>query len=160
MANKFKVVLEGVPYELDFRESTVLVNDREFPWSVSGDTVTVGGTPHSVGFKGNSAVVDGISYGYEVFGLEQPKVEPSRKKASSGAAGEEAGAITAIMPGLIIKLLKKEGEVVKAGEVVVILEAMKMQNELQAKKSGRVKKVFVHEGDKVEMRQVIMVIEE
>ncbi len=159
MANKFKVVLDGVSYDMDFRENTVLVNDREFPWSVSGDTISVGGNPHTVAFKGANAVVDGISYSYEAIGLEQPK-QVAKKKAASGAAGDEAGAVTAIMPGLILKLLKKEGEIVNAGDVVVILEAMKMQNELQAKKGGTVKKVFVGEGDKVEMRQVIMVIEE
>ena len=92
-------------------------------------------------------------------GLEEPRAaQPGRRAASHGAA-EEAGAILAIMPGLIIKILKKEGDRVEAGETVLILEAMKMQNELHAKASGMIKQLKVKQGDNVEMRQVLCLIE-
>jgi len=63
------------------------------------------------------------------------------------------------MPGLIIKINKKEGERVEAGEVVMVLEAMKMQNELQAKHGGVIKQIMVKQGETVEMRQVLAIIE-
>ena len=63
------------------------------------------------------------------------------------------------MPGLIIKILKKEGDRVEAGETVLLLEAMKMQNELQAKSAGVVSQMKVKQGENVEMRQVLCVIE-
>jgi biotin carboxyl carrier protein len=63
------------------------------------------------------------------------------------------------MPGLVIKINKKVGERVEAGEVVMILEAMKMQNELQARQSGVIKQISVKQGESVEMRQVLAVIE-
>jgi biotin carboxyl carrier protein len=63
------------------------------------------------------------------------------------------------MPGLIIKILKQEGDKVEAGEVVMILEAMKMQNELHAKQSGTLKQIHVKQGESVEMRQVLAIIE-
>jgi biotin carboxyl carrier protein len=44
-------------------------------------------------------------------------------------------------PGLVVKVLKKEGDRVQAGELVLILEAMKMQNELRASQSGVVKQI-------------------
>lgn len=157
MAKKFKLNLENVPYEIEYKDNMVVVNGQEFPFNVSGNTITVNGTPHTVDVRGASATIDGIAYPFEAQGLEEPKA--SRKKAASASAGDEAGAVTAIMPGLIIKVLKAEGDKVTEGEVVVILEAMKMQNELQAKKSGTIKSISVKEGDRVEIRQVLMVIE-
>jgi len=158
MINKFKLMLEGVPYEIERRGDVVLVNGQEFPWSAAGGTFTVGGNPHTVEVHGASATVDGILYGIEPLGLEEPKPGKARK-AATAAAADEAGAVVAIMPGLIIKVNKQEGDPVEAGEVVIILEAMKMQNELQAKRSGVVKQINVKPGETVEMRQVLAVIE-
>lgn len=157
MADKFKLTLEGVPYEIERKGDLLLINGQEFPWKIDGKTVTVGGNPHTVEVTGQTATVDGIAYPIEVVGLEEPK--QTRRKAATVAAGEEAGAITAIMPGLIVKVLKNEGDKVEAGDVVIILEAMKMQNELHAKQAGKVKQILVKPGDSVEMRQVLAVIE-
>ncbi len=157
MADKFKLTLEGVPYEIERKGDLMLVNSQEFPCKIDGKSVNVGGNPHTVEVAGAVATVDGIVYPIEVVGLEEPK--PSKRKAATHAAGDEAGAITAIMPGLVIKIFKKAGERVEAGEVVLILEAMKMQNEVHAKQAGVVKQVTVKEGETVEMRQVLAVIE-
>ena len=157
MVDKFKLVLEGVPYEIERKGDLLLVNGQEFPWSINGNTVSVGGNAHTVQVQGNSASVDGIAYPMEAQGLEEPKTGKARKAAT--AAADEAGAITAIMPGLVIKINKKEGERVEAGEVVIILEAMKMQNELHARRAGTVKQINVKQGESVEMRQVLAVIE-
>jgi len=158
MVNKFKLVLEGVPYEIERKGELILINGQEFPWSINGSTVNVGGNAHTVQVQGNSASVDGITYSIEAQGLEEPR--PGRaRKAATAAAADEAGAITAIMPGLVIKINKKEGERVEAGEVIIILEAMKMQNELHARQSGVVKQINVKQGESVEMRQVLAVIE-
>lgn len=158
MINKFKLVLEEVPYEIERKGDLILVNGQEFPWSVNGGTYTVGGNVHTVEVHGKVATVDGITYAIDPQGLEEPKPGKARK-AASAAAADEAGAITAIMPGLIIKINKKEGDRVEAGEVVIVLEAMKMQNELQAKRSGIVKQINVKKGETVEMRQVLAIIE-
>jgi biotin carboxyl carrier protein len=157
MVNKFKLVLEGVPYEIERKGDLLLINGQEYPWKIDGKTVTVGGNPHTVELGDNSVVVDGITYPIQLAGLEEPKAAVA--KASQTAPSEGAGAITAIMPGLIIKILKQEGDRVEAGETVLILEAMKMQNEVQAKHAGVVKQIAVKEGESVEMRQVLAVIE-
>jgi biotin carboxyl carrier protein len=126
---------------------------------VKESVVTISGTPKAVKLPNPAtAEVDGIGYAIEAKGLDEPKTTKSRKAASAGAA-EEAGAVTAIMPGLIIKILKKEGETVEAGETVMILEAMKMQNELTAKTSGTIRQMNVKQGENVEMRQVLCIIE-
>ncbi len=157
MINKFKLTLEGVPYEIERKGDLILVNGQEFPWGFSGANITVGGNPHVVEMRGNEATVDGIAYKIEALGLEEPK--PTKKHKAAAAAADEVGAITAIMPGLIIKVNKEEGDKVQAGEVIIVLEAMKMQNELQAKSSGVVKQIMVKKGDTVEMRQVLAIIE-
>ncbi|MBN1889241.1 MAG: hypothetical protein JW850_14705 [Thermoflexales bacterium] len=156
MVNKFKLVLEGVSYEIERKGDILLVNGQEFPWNIDGKTVSVGGNPHIVELGDKSVTVDGIAYPIQIDGLEEPKAVV---KAAQLAPSDEAGAITAIMPGLIIKILKREGERVEAGETVLILEAMKMQNEVQAKQAGVVKQIAVKEGESVEMRQVLAVIE-
>lgn len=157
MINRFKLTLEGVAYDIERRGDLILVNGQELPYALEGGTIKVSGNPHAVELRANSAVVDGITYAIEAHGLSEPK--PARRKAASAAAADEAGAVAAIMPGLIIKICKKEGEKVAEGDVVVVLEAMKMQNEIKAKRAGVVRQVNVKEGETVEMRQVLAVIE-
>lgn len=157
-ATKFTLLLEGSPYEVEKRGDLILVNGVEHTVSLKEKEILVGGTPHVVSLGPGRAEVDGIAYAIEAKGLEEPRPAKGRKAASQGA-GEKAGAITAIMPGLIIKVLKKEGDRVEAGETVVVLEAMKMQNELQARQAGVVRQVLVKQGENVEMRQVLAVIE-
>ena len=157
MVNKFRLVLEGVPYEVERKGDLLLVNGLEFPCAVKGNTVTVGDNAHTVQVQGDSASVDGIAYPIEAQGLEEPKPGKARKAAT--ADRDDMGVITAVMPGLVIKINKKAGDKVEVGDVVVILEAMKMQNELQARQSGVIKQINVKQGESVEMRQVLAVIE-
>jgi biotin carboxyl carrier protein len=157
--NKFTLMLEGQPYEIERRGDLMIVNGVEFPYAIKEGVVTISGTPKTVKHPSAALVeVDGIAYAIEAKGLEEPKTIKSRKAASAGAA-EEAGAVTAIMPGLIIKILKNEGEHVEAGETVMILEAMKMQNDLTAKTSGTIRQMNVKQGENVEMRQVLCIVE-
>jgi biotin carboxyl carrier protein len=157
MSKKFKLILEDVPYEVEGKGEFMVINGHEFPFSINRNNVSVSGTQHTVDVRGNKATVDGFAYKIDIQGLEEPK--PGRRHKTSHAAAEKAGAINAIMPGLIVKILKKEGQKVEAGEKVIILEAMKMQNELQSKVSGTIKQILVKEGESVEMRQVLVVIE-
>jgi biotin carboxyl carrier protein len=157
--NKFTLQLEGHPYEIERRGDLVVVNGVEYTCALKEGQVLVGGNPHAVKISAATAEVDGISYAIAAEGLEEPKAAGRGRKAASHSAGEEAGALMAIMPGLIIKILKKEGDAVQAGETVMILEAMKMQNELQAKTGGVITQMNVKQGENVEMRQVLCIIE-
>jgi biotin carboxyl carrier protein len=65
-----------------------------------------------------------------------------------GPAG--ARLVTAYMPGRVVGVLVEEGATVEAGQGLVVLEAMKMQNEIQAERSGTVRRVFVAPGQAVE----------
>jgi len=159
MANKFKLTLEGQAYDVERRDGVLVVNGVEFSHETRENQVLISGTPHVVKLGSGTAEVDGISYSAFAEGLEEPGPAKRGRRAASAHAAEEAGALAAIMPGLIIKILKKEGDRVEAGEVVLILEAMKMQNEVQARAAGVIRQMNVKQGDNVEMRQVLCVIE-
>lgn len=73
-------------------------------------------------------------------------------------AGAGSGSLTAPMPGRVVKILVSEGEVVAQGAPAIIVEAMKMENELHAATAGVVQRVAVREGDTVDAGQVLLEI--
>jgi len=81
-------------------------------------------------------------------------VESERQKAASAARGGRSAAtqnaIVSPMPGRIVKVLVVDGQEVAAGEPVIVVEAMKMENELRAPRAGTVGKILVAVGDRVE----------
>jgi len=76
-----------------------------------------------------------------------PSIVASSTKPSPIAAGD--GAITSPMPGSVFQMKTQEGASVHAGQVLLVLEAMKMENPISAPFSGTVSKIFVREGDNV-----------
>jgi biotin carboxyl carrier protein len=78
----------------------------------------------------------------------------------SGLNKGGAGALITQMPGKIVKVLKKEGDKVSKGETVLILEAMKMENEIKSGADGTVKSVNVKEGQALEAGFLMVEIEE
>ncbi|MBP6142853.1 MAG: biotin/lipoyl-binding protein [Proteocatella sp.] len=85
-----------------------------------------------------------------------PTAAPAPKAAPVAVAG--AGTVSAPMPGTVLDIMVKEGDVVKSGQVCVILEAMKMENELPAPCDGTVKSVNVTKGASVNTADVLVVI--
>lgn len=81
---------------------------------------------------------------------------PAPKAAPAAAAGDNT--VTAPMPGKIVKLVASVGQAVNAGDVLLILEAMKMQNEITAPAAGTVKSFAVNAGDSVKPGQTMVVI--
>ncbi|HDI12294.1 MAG TPA: biotin/lipoyl-binding protein [Candidatus Bathyarchaeota archaeon] len=68
------------------------------------------------------------------------------------------GAVTAPMTGKIVSVKVKKGDEVKEGQVVCVLEAMKMENEITAPRSGRIKEIRVSEGTAVNEGEILLVI--
>lgn len=89
-----------------------------------------------------------------------PAAAPAPVKAAAPAAPVPAGAgtITAPMSGTIFKMLANVGDAVKNGQVIVVLEAMKMENEIFAPCDGTVKEVRVAQGAAVAPGDVLVVI--
>ena len=88
------------------------------------------------------------------------KKKPARAASGSGGgAGGGSGQVAVPMQGTIVKVLVEVGQAVESGQSVVVLEAMKMENQIEADKSGTVKAVNVKPGDTVGAGDVVVVIE-
>lgn len=82
-----------------------------------------------------------------------------RQKKAGAAQGTGPQRITAPMPGKIVRVLVKAGDEVKARQGLVVVEAMKMENELRAARDGRVRDVLVLEGQSVDAGAILLVVE-
>jgi acetyl-CoA/propionyl-CoA carboxylase biotin carboxyl carrier protein len=95
----------------------------------------------------------------ETASVATPARKPARAAAAAGA-GSGSGSSDVIVPmqGTIVKVLVVVGDAVEAGQAVVVLEAMKMENQIQAERSGTVKEVKVAAGDTVGAGDVVVVV--
>lgn len=83
----------------------------------------------------------------------------SKKRKRGGSKRKLSGKISSSIPGKIVTLNVKVGDVVKQGDVVMILEAMKMQNEIQAPLSGEIIEINCLSGESIEANMPLIVIE-
>lgn len=103
-----------------------------------------------------TVLLNGVSYS---FTIESPISYRRRKYLEKYKQHNKIEIVTAPMPGKIVELLVEESSHVKEGEAILILEAMKMQNEIIAQVSGKIKKISVKAGDSVTKDDVLMEIE-
>ena len=96
--------------------------------------------------EGNLADVTVNGAAYKVEMENAPAAAPAKPAPAPAGAGK---AITSPLPGVIIEVSVKEGQAVKAGQKVAVIEAMKMENEVQAASDGTVTAVLVNKGDSV-----------
>ena len=161
---------------------TAIINDKTYDIQIgANNTVLVNGEPHTVDFRtidGNSlysllmdntsweALVERSGDEYRVLiegGLHVVTVQDERTrkmaKAGDGSAALVGDAIIkAPMPGLVRGVSVAVGDAVKARQGIVILEAMKMENELRTPRAGVVKEIRVKPGEKVEKGQALVVV--
>lgn len=119
-------------------------------------TITVNGTPYNV------TVEDANGSAAPVAAAPTPAAAPASAPAPAPAAAPAAPAtagsvsVDAPMPGNILDIKVSNGASVKAGDVLLILEAMKMENEIVAPQDGTVASVNVNKGDTVEAGQTLV----
>lgn len=157
------------------------VGEREYTVDIEADRVLVDGEPvdvdlkksgvdelYSVLFGGRSheLLIEPNRYSYDITlkgELYTVQVEDERTRRLSANRRLELPegdvAVTAPIPGLVVKVLVVEGEDVQAGQPLILLEAMKMENELRAVRPGRVKQIKVGAGQRVEQKAVLLVLE-
>ena len=117
---------------------------------------------YSVVHKGKSQQVRIHSSGVEIAGrtltveVRDPR-ERTRKGAGASAAGRQN--ILAPMPGKIVRVLVSVGDLVEAGQGLIVVEAMKMQNEMKSPKAGSVVQVNTVEGATVAVGETLLIIE-
>lgn len=121
----------------------VIVDGVEFEVEIDGDGPNF------------TATVEGKS-----FQIEIPDAAPVAKKKRGGSGKKKkGGTVSANIPGKVVTVEVEEGQRVEEGQVILILEAMKMQNEIQAPVSGTVSKVHCSEGEAIEANVPLVVIE-
>ena len=101
----------------------------------------------------NRVLLNGIPYEVEIERVESTRYNPPKKKQSV------SGKVQSPLPGQIIAILVDEGMQVRKGQILVILESMKMENEISAPKNGTIKNVGVRRGDSVMKGHVIIEIQ-
>lgn len=165
---KFQIDVDGVPRQVEVSGGTVTVDGEV----VEGTVARVGETDcYSVLLDGRSYSLQAVRNGPGQWLVENGGnhhsvrvVDEARARALAltGGAGGRARARTlkAPMPGLVVKVEVDVGEAVEEGQGLVIVEAMKMENELTAAAAGVVARVAVQAGDAVEKDQVLMEFEQ
>ena len=121
--------------------------------------VIVDGTEFEVVIEGEgtswSATVEG-----KTFQIEIPDAAPvMKKKRNASGKKKKSGTVSANIPGKVVTVEVNVGDEVVEGQVILILEAMKMQNEIQAPVSGTVSSVNCEEGQAIEANIPLVIIE-
>jgi biotin carboxyl carrier protein len=139
------------------------LNGRELPLDVSSTqngvlSILVDGKSYEVKQE-STATETNIVVGTARFGAVVRDPRSLRSRRSSGAGEEGVRKVIAPMPGKVVRILTPAGTAVEAGQGVLVIEAMKMQNEMKSPKKGTVKKINTIEGAAVEAGQVLAEIE-
>ncbi|OYT61621.1 pyruvate carboxylase subunit B [Methanosarcinales archaeon ex4484_138] len=148
--DRFDDVLEEMPRVREAEEETL----PEKTSTTSVETTAGAGAPIATEFK---VEVDGDIFDVKIRpmgGCSEFDVSEFREKPEI-----DENTLVASMQGMVLKVRTKVGEHVEKGDVVAVLEAMKMENNLHAHKSGVVKEIYVHEGNTVSKDEAIMLIE-
>ena len=163
---KFQLRVQDRPYAVEVDGDRMAVEGFNLTWEMvraEGNrfTVAIDGIYYEVELQAGSdgrqvAVVDGVAYPFEVVGLVRERALPARVERPAAAV---EGALTAMMPSKVIAVHVRVGDRVQAGQVVLVLEAMKMESELKAPRDGVVRAVNCAPGDSVNPGVPLVIIE-
>jgi biotin carboxyl carrier protein len=161
---QFKVSIAGKEHDLDL----VLAENR---WKCRLDGHSINIDVSQIASESLSILRDGKSYevrriaenvlavGEQVyeFSIADPRSWRSRRESSTEMSGPQK--LTASMPGKVVRLLTSAGTKVSTGQGIVVIEAMKMQNEIRAPREGTVRSILVREGQAVSAGEVVAIVE-
>lgn len=120
-------------------------------------TITVNGTPYNVTVEEGTSSAAPVASAPAPAPAAAPAPQAAPKAAPAPAAAGSVK-VDAPMPGNILDVKVSNGTAVKAGQVLVILEAMKMENEIVAPQDGTIASINVNKGDTVEAGQTIVTL--
>jgi pyruvate carboxylase subunit B len=165
---RYAVTVNGHEIEVTVDGSTVRVGDNEAEVHVVelGGTplrvVTIAGRVHRVlarrGVEPGRYTIHLEGFRFDVEALDE-RTRAIRRLAGSAAKPADQTSLAAPMPGLVMRVLVRPGDRVQAGQGVVVIEAMKMENELRAAVPGVVRSVAVAAGSAVEKGAVLVEFE-
>ncbi len=153
---EYKFKINGKDYAVAIGEAegkmlTVNVNGADYQVELDGDTLAPSGlgmTNKAAGMANQAAGMANQAAGNN--GAGAASVTPSEASVSPAAKPAGAGEkVNSPLPGVIVEVSVKEGQAVKAGQKIAVLEAMKMENEISAPKDGIITAIHVNKGDSV-----------
>jgi len=159
--------LNGVDYMLDWRQIATLAADSNGQSCEGGRySLLIGGRSYEVFARrlSQSGEKDGQTYEILLAGQRfEAIVEDERTRMLTGltrtGVSSSAARIQAPMPGLVANVLLKQGASVEQGQTVIVLEAMKMENDLASPIAGTIKEVKVSKGQTVDQGAVLVLVE-
>ena len=160
------MTINGESYPIDWRQIATLLSGNRPEQEGGRYSLIINGRSYEIFARRILKPEEKDSRTYEIH-LEgqhfEVVVEDERTKLLSGiargGASSNAARIQAPMPGLVVNVFFEPGAHVDAGQPVVVLEAMKMENDLAAPISGTIKEVKVNKGQTVDQNQVLVIIE-
>ena len=118
-------------------------------------TITVNGKAYDVTVEENGSAASA-----PVQAPAAPAAAPKAAPAPAAAPANVSGTkVNSPMPGTVLKMKVKAGDAVKKGDVLCVLEAMKMENEIASEDDGTVKEILVKKGDVVQPGQDLIILE-
>lgn len=132
---------------------------KGFQFEKTGDFVRVTGVDSQVSIVGVAqAGKDRQFMISSSLGCVTVQIERGEPTQDIGAGGNSKKTLKSQMPGKVLRLMCKVGDTVKAGDAVLVIEAMKMENEIKSPKDGVVEKLLVAVGKTIESGESLMVI--
>nr|MBC7245325.1 biotin/lipoyl-binding protein [Chloroflexota bacterium] len=164
----FVLTVDGVEYPIEVSEDALMINGRTFRVQTNKHEVVVNGVEYQVELGESIAWVNGFPYSFSLGDgcdalaqlVQLMAQDDAAAMALSQPAMQSNHALTAVMPGRVLRVLVKEGDDVQVGDVLCVLEAMKMENELRAQAAGTVQQVLVKPGQSVKAGELLILFEE
>jgi biotin carboxyl carrier protein len=143
--DQWRIILDGEPVEADVAE-------------ISPNTLSIllRGESHEIRVARSSDGLLKVQTGLREFSAEVTDQRSWRGRRLSHVEAEGRQQITAPMAGKVVRLLVKSGESVEVGQGLLVVEAMKMQNEIRSTKSGTVERLLAEEGQAVNAGQTLV----
>jgi len=155
MGKVITIEIEGKPYQAEIKRTpkglNVILDNKEFSVKFDESHISVDGNKHAI-------EVRNLRRGRPSWYNTNDDAEESKDGKPTHKISGGEGMIHPPMPGRVISIKVKEGDSVKIGSPLLVLEAMKMQNEIVSNMDGVVREIKVSEGDLVESSDVIVVI--
>lgn len=156
-----RIHIDGRPHDVVLTKN----EDGSITVNVDGQDITVTQTGPAPGKRAVAVTIEDRTRIVERLDLERLRVDEAVstyriEHVRSGKAGAEVPNtgldVRPPMPGRIVRLAVEEGDIVEQGQLIGVLEAMKMQNEVTSPAHGTVRRILVGEGDTVDAHQVIL----
>ncbi len=163
----FEILIDGKPHKLELEHE-----GGDWSCRLDGETlkadalitrhdvisILIGGTHYEVK-RERTATDTHLWVKNSRFAVEIRDPRSLRSRKAAAASGEGPQKLIAPMPGKVVRIILPIGSEVEAGQGVLVVEAMKMQNELKSPKKGTVKQVMVSEGASVSAGEVLAIVD-